>query len=124
MKRRYGREKYHHLGKLKWRSNGKGDRKLQLVCFTLRGLVTDAQNDYSGYSQGHGQDQSLYGEERRDDEQTRKGGKGPSQPFRDVIFLGLDEELTEDDVSSPISMARSRLIYSSLLSLERNMEPI
>lgn len=29
----------------------------------------------------------------------RKGGRGPSEPSRDVIFLGLDAELTESDVS-------------------------
>ena len=95
-----------------------------MVCFTLRGLVTDAQNDYSGYGPGQSHEQYSYEEERRDDEHNRKGGKGPSQPFRDVIFLGLDEELTEDDVSYPNSVMTTRLIYSSLLSSERNMEPI
>jgi hypothetical protein len=34
----------------------------------------------------------------RDDSRLRK--KGPSEPSKDVIFLGLDPELTEKDVSS------------------------
>ena len=33
------------------------------------------------------------------EEHRSRGAKGPSEPSRDVIFLGLDPELTENDVS-------------------------
>lgn len=65
-----------------------------------RGREIPKQSDY-GYDHAHAQEQYHYEEPQREDEIPRKGGKGPSQPFRDVIFLGLDEELTEDDVRSP-----------------------
>ena len=63
---------------------------------TLGPILID-QADY-GYEHEQGQDHH-YEDQHHGDERTRKGGKGPSQPFRDVIFLGLDEELTQDDVS-------------------------
>jgi hypothetical protein len=63
------------------------------------GPLLTSQADY-GYEQGQGKEHHYYEEERHEDDRAQKGGKGPSQPFRDVIFLGLDEELTEDDVSS------------------------
>jgi hypothetical protein len=53
------------------------------------------------YGTGYEQEQYHYEADQRDEVGQKRGVKGPSQPFRDVIFLGLDEELTEDDVSSP-----------------------
>jgi hypothetical protein len=75
-------------------------QEVQVSRLITLGPLLIAQADY-GYEHGQEQDQHLYEEEHYEDERTRKGGKGPSQPFRDVIFLGLDEELTEDDVSYP-----------------------
>jgi len=74
-------------------------QEVQVSSVITLGPLLIAQADY-GYEHGQSQDQYHHQEERYDDDMTRKAGKGPSQPFRDVIFLGLDDELTEDDVSS------------------------
>ena len=48
---------------------------------------------------GYGYGDEYYEEEWRDDDAPRGRGKGTSAAYRDVIFLGLDDELTESDVS-------------------------
>jgi RNA-binding protein 5/10 len=45
-------------------------------------------------------------------------GKEPSAPSRDVIFLGLDPELTENEVSCP-HMTRSLLSDNQLMGYLR-----
>jgi len=53
------------------------------------------------YDKGYGGDnEERYQDNYRESDGPRKH-KGPSQPFRDVIFLGLDAELTEADVRNP-----------------------
>lgn len=47
---------------------------------------------------GSSHKQSTYGDFTQNDTTIR--GKGPSPPSRDVIFLGLDPDLSESDVSS------------------------
>ena len=79
------------------------------------GPLLTAQTDY-GYEYEQGEDQHHHEEELYDDDRQRQGGKGPSQPYRDVIFLGLDDELTEDDVSSLVPIPSPELIGSSLHS--------
>ena len=61
----------------------------------------------TGY--GYGNDDRYTDDERRqDDRSAKRGGRGPSVPYRDVIFLGLDDELTEADVSlAPFAHAQS-----------------
>ena len=36
---------------------------------------------------------------------TKRTGGGPSEAAQDVVFIGLDEELSEDDVSSQFRLA-------------------
>ena len=90
-------------------------QEVQVSCILNESTILTAQADY-GYEHGQEQDRYHHEEERHEDDRSRKGGKGPSQPFRDVIFLGLDEELTEDDVSSIALLTQApELIESSLL---------
>lgn len=48
---------------------------------------------------GYGYGDDYYQEEWHEDDAPKGRGKGPSVAYKDVIFLGLDDELTESDVS-------------------------
>lgn len=50
-------------------------------------------------SYGHNGDRFQADARQQDDRSVKRGGRPPSVPYRDVIFLGLDDELTEADVS-------------------------
>ncbi|WRT65424.1 uncharacterized protein IL334_002367 [Kwoniella shivajii] len=47
-----------------------------------------------------------------DDYRPKRGGKGPSEPSRDVIFLGLDPELTEQDFSGYLRSEHNAVLES------------
>lgn len=81
-----------------------------------RGMVADREERYAVPMSGRaapesswerGRDQSEFdygygagaGESGREDTTDRQRGKAPGEPSRDVIFLGLDSDLTENDVS-------------------------
>lgn len=52
------------------------------------------------------------------DQIGRKWGRGPSEPSKDVIFLGLDAELSESDVSAgnsaPNAMLKPGVVHGLL----------
>lgn len=64
--------------------------------------IRDTRQNEAVWERGRNQEEFAYGygADAREDITERQRGKGPGEPSRDVIFLGLDAEATENDVSA------------------------